>query len=313
MSLTSQLEAKDSPVRKFLQKYEDKHGVSGCLAELQSSKPIKHPSYEPASRPVWGFIGTTMDYLFRYVANNNLLDLNQTLAGKVNSYAQGETLNVLFRIAETYLDGRKPDEAVVYSATALSMSDNFYRSGGRLPTCFYEPFTNEDLRRLESLPASYNSFEKEIMLRFYDYFCNSLGGKYYAQDILEMIEILSSEKHSADDEFSNATISVFNRTLKNSGLVDGCDFDCVINKDNVQILTDIKTTIKPLLIFSLRQIICYALLHDEKKDGFKIDELGIYYSRSGSFRHLPTESLIQRCLPSLGSLKKAKNSFMREI
>ncbi len=49
MSLTSQLEAKDSPVRKFFQKYEDKHAASECLAELQSSKPIKLPSYEPAS------------------------------------------------------------------------------------------------------------------------------------------------------------------------------------------------------------------------------------------------------------------------
>jgi hypothetical protein len=43
------------------------------------------------------------------------------------------------------------------------------------------------------------------------------------------------------------------------------------------------------------------------------DELGIYFSRSGSFRHFPTSTLIHKYLPALGSDKEAKNVFIHEI
>jgi hypothetical protein len=317
MSLSSQLDNKNSTVSMFFHRYEDKQGVKECLAELQSTKEIKKPSYEPASRPVWGLIGTTTDYLLRYVANNNRLDFNQTIANAATRFFQHlpdekiETINVLYGIGQVNLDGRRPDEAAVYSATALSLLDNVYRSGGRLPAYFDESIADDG--RLDSLPRDYGLPEKLVMLRYYDYFCEQLGGKSYAQDILEIIDIFASAQNNCDDEFSDTSFTVFNRALGNSYLVGGADFDCVISKNKKKILTDIKTTINPLPKLALWQLIGYALLHDDKKDQFKIDGVGIYFSRSGSFRHLPTSTIIQKCFPSLKTVDAAKKAFIKEL
>lgn len=326
MSLTSQLEQKNSPVRMFFQRYEEMQGAKECLAELQSSKPIRMPPYEPASRPVWGFIGTTTDYLIRYVANKNKLDFDQTIAKATIFYANEspfsfprlpqdklEIVNTLWEIARTYLDGRQPDESVVYSATALSMLDNVFRSGGRIPQSFMGDLTLAEKERMDTLPTGYSANEKEAMVRFYEYFCNTLGGRLFAQDVLAIIETFSAARYRQDDEMFGATITVFNRALGNSSLVGGADFDCVISKADSNILTDIKTTIKPLPINGLRQLIGYALLHDAKKDKFDFDQIGIYFSRSGSLRCLPTATIIQKCFPSLGTIDKAKKAFLQEI
>lgn len=325
MSLTSQLDQKDSPVSIFFKCHESSDGIKKCLAELQSSKPIIHPPYEPSSRSVWGFIGTTTDYLIRYVANNNKLDLNETIAHEAVSYANDEpvflpflhskyeTVNALWRIGEMYLDERKADDSVVYSATALSMLDNVFRSGGRLPRSFDEPLTPAERELIGTLPAGYDETEKEAMVRFYGYFCNTLGGAFYTQDILTTLETFSLAIKNTNDEMTNARISTFNRALANSLTVGGADFDCVITKGSSRILTDIKTTIKPLPANALRQLIGYALLHDPEVDGFEFDHIGIYFSRSGSFRYLPSKEVFQRCFPSLKTLEGTKKAFFNAV
>jgi len=326
MSLTSQLRDKSSPVRSFLAKYEDKQGVNECLAELQSTKPIKKPAYKPTSRSAWGLIGTATDYLIRYVANNNRLDFDQTIASQARSYIESmprirqyahnttiETANVLYEIGRAHLDGRNPDEAAIYSATALALLDNVYRSrsGPKFPAYFAEPIAYDG--RLVSFLSDYGSPEKLAMLKFYNYFCGELSGKEYAQDILEILNIFASARNSFGDEFSETTFTTFNLALDNAHLVYGADIDCVITKNNLNILTDIKTTVDPLPVSALRQLIGYALLHDDKKDKYRVDEVGVYYSRSGSFRHIPTSTLIQRCLPSLKTVKATKKAFIQEI
>ena len=74
-----------------------------------------------------------------------------------------------------------------------------------------------------------------------------------------------------------------------------------------------KTTLHPLPIEALRQLIGYALLHDEKIDQFRFDALGIYFSRSGSFRYLSTQKIIQECLPSFGKVDEARRAFIHEM
>lgn len=325
MSLTSQLGDKTSPVRQFLAKYEDKQGINECLAELQSTKQIKKPAYKPASLPAWALIGTATDYLIRYVANNNRLDFDQTIACPVRSYIESmprvrqyarnttiETANVLYEIGRAHLDGRNPDEAAIYSATALSLLDNVYRSrsGPSFPAYFAERIEYDG--RLDSFSGDYALLEKLAMLKFYNYFCKELNGKEYAQDILEILDIFASARNRLGDEFADTTFTTFNLALANADLVYGADIDCMITRNNLNILTDIKTTIDSLPVSVLRQLIGYALLHDEEKDQFKVDEIGIYHSRSGSFRHIPMRTIIQKCLPSLKTVEAAKKAFIYE-
>lgn len=325
MSLTSQLDKKTSPVRQFFSKYEDKQGIKECLAELQSTKQTKKPAYKPASQPVWGLIGTATDYLIRYVANNNRLEFDQTIACQARSVIESmprslqyafnttiETADVLYEIGRAHLDGRSPDEAAVYSATALSLLDNAYRSrSGRMFPAYFDEHIAYD-GRLDSYPGDYGLLEKLAMLKFYNYFCSELSGKDYAQDILEILNIFASARSSFGDEFSETTFTVFNLALANDHLVCGADIDCVITQNKMNILTDIKTTIHSLPISALRQLIGYALLHDEEKDQFTVDEIGIYYSRSGSFRHIPVRTIIRKCLPSFKTVEAAKKAFIYE-
>lgn len=147
----------------------------------------------------------------------------------------------------------------------------------------------------------------------FDEYFEILGGELYAQDVSELVRMFETATKSRESELFDARFAVFNRALGNSGLVGGADFDCVIEYDNRLILTDIKTTIRPLTLAQLRQIVGYALLYDEKKDGFKFTDIGIYYSRSGSFRFLPIDSVIEKSLSGFKSVDHARKAFIREV
>ncbi|MCD6273716.1 MAG: hypothetical protein J7K30_12960 [Deltaproteobacteria bacterium] len=126
-----------------------------------------------------------------------------------------------------------------------------------------------------------NSKEKTTKFLFDEYY-KTLGGELYAQDISNLITIFNNATNTPESEFFNAKFTVFNQALGNSYLVGGADFDCVVSYDNRQILTDIKTIIKPLKIDHLRQILGYALLYDKTNDKFQFTDIGIYFSRSGN-------------------------------
>lgn len=114
-------------------------------------------------------------------------------------------------------------------------------------------------------------------------------------------------------ELYGAEIIVFNQALANSWLVGGADFDCVIKSKSGLTLTDIKTKTRPITIEHLRQLIGYALLHDENKDDFKFTHIGIYHARSGSFRHLPIETVIKTTLAGFESVGQAKEAFIAAL
>jgi hypothetical protein len=384
MSLTSQIRDKNSAVRRFFTKFENKEGVKECLALLQSTQPIRLPSFTPASFVVYSFIGTTTDYLIRYTANGNRLIFENTIAHKAlesggvfHSAFTGQNvtqhleelhktvaerlamvtlllrehyvkmpeldsdehgawayesmkllqrqdgikretgqdvtqhLQILYKIRKNYLDGRDAtDHKAVYSATALAVMDNVFRSG-YLPKLFYEPIPKD---KKEQIKKSTGKGLKEKTTRFlFDEYYETLGGALYAQDISDLIRTFVTVNQSRESEFFDARFAVFNQALGNSGLVGGADFDCVIEYDDRLILTDIKTTIKPLTIEQLRQIIGYALLYDEKKDDFKFTDIGIYYSRSGSFRFLPIDSVVEKSLSGFKSVSQARKAFISEV
>ena len=146
---------------------------------------------------------------------------------------------------------------------------------------------------------------------FEKYYNESLGGELYAQDISEVLKIFQEAIKYPKNELFNAQIVVYNQSLNNGKLVGGADFDCVIKYNNRLILTDIKTSIKPLKSEHLYQIISYALLQDEELDNFKFSDIGIYHSRSGSFRFIPIEKIIDSTLHGFNSINQARDVFLR--
>jgi hypothetical protein len=147
----------------------------------------------------------------------------------------------------------------------------------------------------------------------FDEYYDILGGELYAKDIAELITVFTTSIQSPKSELFNARFAVFNQALWNSGLVGGADFDCVIEYNNRHVLTDIKTMTRPLQMEHLRQIIGYALLYDKKKDNFTFTDIGVYFSRSGSFRFLPIDRVIQRSLPGFQSADQARKAFIRKV
>ncbi len=322
MSLTSQIKDKNSPVRQFFSEFENKDGTKNCLDLLQSTVPIRPLSFTPSSTVVSAYIGTTTDYLIRYTASGNALQFENIIASEALALAVLNAglndqevirhyLEDLFEIGKQNLDGRDAsDYKAVYSATALTVMDNFYRSG-RLPQLFLEPI-QKDKKEIIEKSSGATLKEKTTNYLFSEYF-ESLGGAQYAQDISDLIQLFVKSRNDPNSEFFNAKIVVHNQELINSGLVGGADFDCVFESNNRLVLTDIKTTAKPLKIEHLRQIIGYALLYDEKQDNFKFTDIGIYHSRSGSFRSLPIDSVIEMSLIGFKSVSSARKAFIAAV
>jgi hypothetical protein len=320
MSVKSQIQDKDSPVRRFFREFEKKEGAKNCLALLQSTESLRPLSFTPSSTIVYSFMGTTTDYLIRYTANGNVLQFERTIASEALDFTAPLTgasaeiiqhLKGLFKIGKQNLDGRDAsDYKAIYSATALAILDKFFRSGGQMPRLFHE-----SMGEMESILKKHNGKtlkEKATNYLFGEFFA-TLGGDQYAQDISDLIQLFVEASKRSGSELFGAKMVVFNQALGNSGLVGGADFDCVIECKNRIVLTEIKTKTKPLTIQDLRQILCYALLYDEKKDNFKFTDIGFYHSRSGSFRSLPIDSAVEMTLVGFKSASRARKAFIAAV
>jgi len=310
MSLSSQLRDPGRPVRRFFLEFEDKKELRKCLVELQSSKPLQQPIYQASEVFVHSVIGTTIDYLIRYVGFNNSLDFeNITALKRLHKWQEQPTVFVkllsIFKIGKKRLDGRlATSEEAIYSATALSVLEAYYRSG-ELPEEFNKIISIEN-------NAEKNFCEKEVTNCFDRYLCR-LGGDQYISNVKSVIELFLNELSNPKSEIYNCRFVIHNQTLGNAVLVGGADIDCVIERNNKFILTDIKTSIKPLRLMSLRQLISYALLYDEKKDNFSFTEIGFYHSYSGSFRSLVLTEVIKNTFPRLNSIDDIRSRFIEKI
>ncbi len=316
MSVKSQLENQGSPVRQFFEEYEDRVGRKECLALLQSNKPFSPPLLESPSRSYYYYVGITIEYLIRYITNNNSLDFENTKAR--SGWIPGEARfvdQILFEnVAQAYLDGRKVDELAVYSATALAMLDSLRRSG-MLPQSFSQEVPDEKISRIKRLPCGSNIDEKTVLFLFDEYCFDALSWEFYVQDVLTITSLFVDALNNPTGDLYQSKFVAYNQVLAGSAAAWGlgAEFDCVIQQNGRQILTDIKTTIRPLNIGHLRQLIVYALFHDELLDGLAITDVGIYSSRAGSFRYLPIEDVIKKCMPAFKSIAEAKERFFSEV
>lgn len=311
MSLTSEIKDPKSPVRDFFSRYENKIGVKECLSYFQSTKPIRPLSFNIlVARPfvVHSLIGTSVDYLIRYSAMGNKLIFNETVAhqgwslgsvGSMNDFWDDlfldERVTDLYEIGKMYMDGREaPNIEAVHSAIALSLLEKVYRSHS-LPNLFMNSPEDKDT---------------QILLNEY---IEQMGGTALLEDISACMKTFISALKDPNGELFDGRIVVFNRGLGNSGLVGGADFDCVIEYNKTLILTEIKSMVKPLVIEHIRQVIGYALLYDKEKDPFQFSDVGFYHSRSGSFRFLPMDSILEKCFHDLASVDHARKEFVKKL
>lgn len=325
MSLTQQIKTKGSPFRLFLSQYEDEDGLKKCLKLLFNThidfssdfipdKSIKRPVF------IYGFIGTACDYLIRYTENNKKISFNKSIAylgwDRAHTIYSGEDYeiitDVLWDIGQFGLKGNLPSspEAVV-SAIALSILDGVYRSGC-LPKMLSSCTNKKESTRIKKIKYGKNYSEKKIFYLFFKYL-EYMGGDSFINEIAAIIRIFDESLCDPKSDIYGIKFKVHNKALANSGLVGGADFDCVIQKENKYILTDIKTTKLKLKREHIRQLIGYALLYTKSYDRFPFTDVGIYYSRSGCFRYMSLELLIIYALPKLKTVSNARKKFKRFI
>jgi hypothetical protein len=382
MSLTSELRETYSMVRTFFRRWEDPTGRKDCLASLQSDQPLSLPPVPPLLKLHFATAGTAIDYLIRYMANGNRLVFEETIAygimqaAKKRGSRRARWLEDLFTLATSGLDGRSAtDPGAVYSATALTVIDNYYRSGF-FPQTFdsmhdtelrdqrkrlgitklvrrvaYAQLANceRELRNGKTVASSKRlqvSTDEAIALKlptvpgrkrylvnlevvtsaiqnalvppstqtlFDNFYSNTLGGHVFAEDVAQLARIYQHSASSQDGDLYGITMDTTNRSLANSELVGGADFDCILKVGDALILTEFKATTKRLTTDHLRQILGYALLIDEERDELCPTHVGVYHVRSGSFRCMPMSDLIHKALPGLRTIQNARAKFVKPL
>ncbi len=294
--------------------------MAHLLQSLQNNKPPLPLSYKPNSVTSYSFGGTATDYLLRYTIQNNSMRLEDSFA--YQSVKANHTMilweserilkpaffSALFDIGKFYLDGRDAtDEKSVYSATALAVLEHLYRSE-HLPKALSSSISEELLAWIKTIDG--DSLEHKIAWYTFDDFYQSLGGKSYADDIALLIRLFSKSWHDPSNKIYKARISPVSQSLFNSRLVNGADFDCIIECNGRTVLTDIKTSIKPLTIQHVRQLLGYALLLDPDVDGYDVTDIGFYHSRSASFRFVSLEKAIKDCFRGFTTVTHARETFI---
>lgn len=82
MSLTSEIKNKNSNLSHFFIEYKNKNGGKDLIKYLKNNKPNVDVSYKISDNYTHGLIGTTIDYIIRYIAKDNILDIQETIAYK---------------------------------------------------------------------------------------------------------------------------------------------------------------------------------------------------------------------------------------
>ncbi|ATG89444.1 MULTISPECIES: hypothetical protein [Methylomonas] len=309
MSCTSELNDKNSALRKWFYENQNTEQLSRYNKYLQSNLPIILPIGPEIPPAGFKFIGTVVDYLIRYAANGNKLDFQNTIAmNAVRSPSSNNTIKGYFLIGKWHLCGEHPaSQAAIYSATALTILDGYYRSGS-LPFDFaYRKISDKMIRNCDI--ADINEQLKENL----EGFIEKYGGDYYYNDIANIIRRFRENLLNACGQLYGAKLVNGDNEFNNSIFVGGADFDCIIHHKDKKVLTEIKTSKNNTTIKNLRQLLTYALLYDPELDFFEIDSIGFYHSRSGSFRYIDIDNTILNVFPGFKSVTDARKSFINAI
>ncbi len=321
MSLTSQLDKRDSPVRQFFSFHESKEGMEESIAQLRSSRPFFQTDFKPPFY-VASIIGTSSDYLIRYIANRNKLNFRKIIAaeavmrgqllGLLDDVDYDPYLQVLFEVGQFGLRGQSAmsPEAVV-SSLSLALLDNFYRSG-YFPKAFADKLSADERKKARRLRYGQSYLERKVFFQLFKYL-DVIGSDSLVQEIATIASLFENGLQEPSSEIFGIKFAVYNKALYHSGLVGGADFDCVIQYGKAHVLTEIKSTKKDIDKDHLRQLLGYNLLYSRSQDKFPLTHLGFYYSRACSFRYAPADFLIAKCLPAFSSLNAARVAFRKHL
>lgn len=329
MSLTSLLRDNKSFLRHFFEKCTDKNGVRECIKLLNPDKKTSLlPNFQ--RRESYSLAGLATDYLIHYSLNNNKLILSSTTAedairASENRYkkhpdelsqAYYDRSQYLYNIAKTGLNGSIPIEVEsIRAATALAILDIIGRVGwASVPLILEDELINGFTETEKTTINTYigDNISQKTNNYVFDRFIDAFDGDRYIKDVSNIINLFIQNRNNSQHHISQSEMIVSSKTLSNSTLVGGADIDCVLKLKDHIILTDIKTSIKGLGSYHIQQLIGYALLHDQDKDKFQVNSIGIYHSRTGELKYISLKEALE-LLFGLGSIIDIRKIFMHYL
>lgn len=148
---------------------------------------------------------------------------------------------------------------------------------------------------------------ERVILESYLQFYDSLGADNFANELALVIDNI---KKSINSSLSGFSLLVSNGHPKNSTVVDGADFDAILDDGEKIILVDVKTIRRQITQKDIRQVIGYILLLGEDDSPKPVTYAGFYYPLTGEFIYYDIESIIKTVLPKFRTINSARNRFI---
>lgn len=310
MSLTSELEKRDSPVTHFFESHFDIATVRGDWKTRVASTETIRPD---PTRRIPSTVGTALDYRLRYYFGATPID--ELIAGKameklvraVGLPESGDpssdgSVGAFGRPPESGVDAA---ELVGAFSTSLEGLVNEVRPSGRQ----LEQADDERLCRHCYVLALYEEFFRAgFTVRSPLY---TLGAGASVSELLALPDAvwvedlcrLSTTFYERCGELIGRPAAL-NPTFEGSAEIGGADADLIVDR----CLIDVKTTVAPKLRKEmLYQLLGYVLL--DYDDEYGIDSVAFYLSRQGIFIRWPLlpflETLMETHNVSLADLRSA--------
>ncbi|SEG85219.1 hypothetical protein SAMN05216223_12310 [Actinacidiphila yanglinensis] len=296
MSLTSQLQAKGSPLSTFLREHLPQirpatDSFRNALADVEAG-PLLLPQAPAGVRPLWGTLGAAVDHRLRYAFTTaRTWDTAVTLgvqAAAACAWAEGDvaaahafttTGNDLHAALDEVLARQAPDdrdrelllpleaeEHLGRLCMAMAWFEEIYRSGYLAPA---SPLGT--LRAATTLPS--------LLQRVPDYAVRDLTAQ-----IRNAHTVLGPLRAATTPDTCRS-----GPTFAGSTDIDGADADLIADG----LLIDIKATkdATRLAAPALRQLIGYALL--DYSDQYGLNRVGLYLTRTARLVTWDVEELLQ--------------------
>lgn len=272
--------------------------------KFEKTRPLLAPPKTPHSR----LVGVAFDYLLRFYLER----LNGLPSHRENQWVAEKAKNILFESCEsaqienfecieqksTQINHCSRSESMIACGLALRYSDSVLLSAYEQSLKIIEKVKCLRKEFAETGRLSRELIRQTLRMSYIDPVLRAGSGIEYIGTDADQLDIEDIEK-----QFSLIESKLFkaqNRCLLNptfgtgSQLVGGADADLIIDDT----LIDVKTTKKlELPLSDFCQIIGYLLLHriggtSSGSGEFKIEQLGIYYSRYGYLFSFNVKDLI---------------------
>ena len=274
MSLTSQLDDKNSPIRQFLNETfpNTKSFLNEArkrLRNAQTIKPVGHVSY--------GTIGTAIDYRIRYYFGET--PPNQVVAWNGASRTVVQTIDI------------EQGEATVWTAEGLQLNKGLVDSFFAELTGFLKAKApgHRKMNSDEDLELAKYCYVLALFEEVYRAPQAVSDSLLFRRDFMNANELLESLPMNAMEDICNLSALFFDRfkdsfdltvilnpTFSGSADVGGADCDLILDRTLIDIKATIRPIIKPEWIY---QVLGYTLL--DYDNAYELSGIGLYMARQG--------------------------------